>query len=275
MITQDDVWNGDEGRHWAVHHERYDEILRRFTPHLLEAADVAAGERVVDIGCGSGQTTCAVARATRHGLALGVDLSRPLLKEARRRAAYEDLANVHFEQGDAQVHPFAPEGYDLAMSRFGVMFFEAPAVAFVHIAGAVRPGGRLVFLCWQDAAHNGWFTTPVTALAAHVDVPEMSEDEPGPFSLADPRRIRKHLDGAGFIDVSIAPLAEPMRWGSDVDDVLDFIRNRGRMRDLLAGTDEITRRKALDSMRAALRPCQSTDGVFLGGTAWLVTAHRP
>ncbi|MGH3972910.1 MAG: class I SAM-dependent methyltransferase, partial [Pseudonocardiaceae bacterium] len=243
--------------------------------HLLEAADVSAGERVVDVGCGSGQTTCAVARAARHGLALGVDLSRPLLDEARRRAAHEGLTNAHFEQGDVQVHPFASAHYDAAMSRFGVMFFEAPTVAFANIAGAVRPGGRLVFLCWQDAAHNEWFTTPGTALAAHLDVPEMSGDEPGPFSLADPRRIREHLNGAGFIDVSIAPIAEPMRWGSDVDDVLDFIRNRGRMRDLLADTDEITMRKALDSMRAALRPYQSTDGVLLGGAAWLVTAHRP
>ncbi|MGH8921800.1 MAG: class I SAM-dependent methyltransferase, partial [Actinomycetes bacterium] len=105
MITQDNVWNGDEGRHWAVHHERYDEILRRFTPHLLEAAEVTEGGRVIDVGCGSGQTTCAVARAARSGLALGVDLSRALLDEARRRAAHEGLANVHFEQGDAQVHP--------------------------------------------------------------------------------------------------------------------------------------------------------------------------
>lgn len=272
---QAEAWNGDEGRHWVVHRERYDQILRRFTPRLFSAAEVAVDEQLVDIGCGSGETTCLGGRAARNGLALGVDLSGPLLDEARRRAVREGVGNAQFEQGDVQVYPFASASYDLAMSRFGMMFFKAPDVAFANIARAVRPGGRLAFLCWQDAARNEWFATPQAALAAHMDFPELSGDEPGPFSLADPHRIREHLDGAGFVDVSIAPVAEPMRLGSDVDDVVDFVRSRGRIGRLLADAGEITTRKALDSVRAALGPYQSTDGVLLGGTAWLVTAHRP
>ena len=126
---QADAWNGDEGRHWIQHRERYDQIMQRFTPHLFKAADVAAVEQVIDIGCGSGETTCLAARAAGHGLALGVDLSGPLLDEARCRAEHEGLTNARFEQGDVQVHPFPPAGYDLAISRFGVMFFEAPTVA--------------------------------------------------------------------------------------------------------------------------------------------------
>ncbi len=273
MSTQVEAWNGDEGRHWVVHRERYDQVLRRFTPHLLAAAGVAADQRVIDISCGSGETTCLAATSAPNGLALGVDLSGPLLEEARRRAAHEGLANAHFEQGDVQAYPFAPASYDVAMSRFGTMFFEAPAVAFADIACAVRPGGRLAFLCWQDAARNEWFTTSRAALAEHGDLPEMNEDEPGPFSLADPGRIREYLDGAGFVDVSIAAVAEPMRMGDDVDDVIDFIQDRVWVRERLADADEVTARMAIDSVRAALRPYQSTDGVVLAGAAWLVTAH--
>lgn len=272
---QAEAWNGDQGRHWIVHRERYDQMLRWFTPQLLNAADVAVDERLIDIGCGSGETTCLGARAARNGLALGVDLSDLLLDEARRRAAREGLNNAQFEQGDAQVHPFASASYDVAMSRFGIMFFKAPEVAFANIARAVRPGGRLAFLCWQDAARNEWFMTTQAALAAHMDFPELGADEPGPFSLADSDRIREHLDGAGFVDVSIAPVAEPMRLGSDIDDVTDFVRDRSRVSRLLADAGEIATRKALDSVRAALGPYQSTDGVVLGGAAWLVTAHRP
>lgn len=250
-------------------------MLRRFTPQLLNAADVAVDERLIDVGCGSGETTCLGARAARNGLALGVDLSGPLLDEARRRTVRAGLRNAQFEQGDAQVHPFASASYDVAMSRFGMMFFTAPEVAFVNIARAVRPGGRLAFLCWQDAARNEWFTTPQAALAAHIDFPELGADEPGPFSLADPDRIGERLSSAGFVDVSIVPVAEPMRLGSDIDDVTGFVRDRGRVGGPLADADEVATRKALDTVRAALRPYQSTDGVFLRGAAWLATAHRP
>lgn len=272
---QADAWNGDEGRHWVAHRRRYDAMLRRLTPHLLDAADVAAAEHVLDIGCGSGETTCAAARAARHGLALGVDLSGALLSEARRRAAQEGVDNVDFEQGDAQLHPFATERYDVVMSRFGVMFFDEPGAAFGNIARALRPDGRLALLCWRDISHNEWILTLGGALAAHVELPALDATGPGPFSLADPRRIRELLDGAGFADISVTAIAEPMRFGDDVDDVLGFVRDTALVRELLSDADEETTRKALDAVRAALTPHQSPDGVLLGGAAWLVTARRP
>ncbi len=270
---QADAWNGDDGRHWVTHRQRYDAMLRRLTSHLLDAADVIAGEQVLDIGCGSGETTFAAARAAGEGTVLGIDLSGPLLDEARRRAEHEGLHNAHFERSDAQVHPFPAAGYDVAMSRFGVMFFDDPAAAFANIARALRPGGRLALLCWQDAARNEWIVTMAAALAAHVDLPAMDGD--GPYSLADPHRIQDLLDGAGFVDVSIGPVAEPLRLGSDVDDVIDFVQDLRMVRKMLADADEITTCNVFDAVRAALAPHQSADGVALGGAAWLVTARRP
>lgn len=272
---QAEAWNGDEGRHWVAHRPRYDAMLRRLTPHLLDAGDVSAAERVLDIGCGSGETTCAAARAAQHGLALGVDLSVALLSEARRRAAQDGVDNVCFEQGDAQLHPFAAESHDLVMSRFGVMFFDDPGAAFVNIARALRPDGRLAFLCWRDISHNEWILTLGGALAAHVELPALDATGPGPFSLAEPRRIRELLDGSGFADVSVTAVTEPMRFGDDIDDVLDFVRDTALARELLSDADEATTRKAFEAIRAALAPHQSPEGVLLGGAAWLVTARRP
>ncbi|MPZ65986.1 MAG: methyltransferase domain-containing protein [Pseudonocardiaceae bacterium] len=271
---QADAWDGDDGRHWVTHRQRYDTMLRRLTPHLLDAAAVTAAERVLDIGCGSGETTCAVARAARHGLTLGVDLSGALLDEARDRAIHEGLHNVAFEQGDAQLHPFPAESHDVAMSRFGVMFFDDPTAAFANIARALRPGGRLAFLCWQDVGRNEWIATIGSALAAAVELPAMGGDGPGPFSLADPRSIRELLDDTGFVDASIAPLVEPMRFGEDVDDVIGFVRDISLVRTLLSDADEETTTKASDAMRTALAPHQSADGILLGGATWLVTANR-
>lgn len=271
---QADAWDGDDGQHWATHRRRYDTMLRRLTPHLLDAVAVTTSERVLDIGCGSGETTCAAARATRNGPALGVDLSNALLREARHRAAHEGLDNARFEQGDAQLHPFQAESFDVAMSRFGVMFFDDPTAAFANISRALRPGGRLAFLCWQDVGRNEWIATIGSALAAAVQLPAMGGDGPGPFSLADPHRIRELLDTAGFADVSIAPLVEPMRFGDDVDDVIAFIREFSLIRTLLSGADEATTTKASDALRTALTPHQFPDGVLLDGATWLVTANR-
>ncbi|MQA12725.1 MAG: methyltransferase domain-containing protein [Pseudonocardiaceae bacterium] len=270
---QADAWNGDDGRHWVAHRQRYDAMMRRLT-HLLDATAVSAGERVLDIGCGSGETSCAAARAAGDGTVLGVDLSGPMLGEARSRAEREGLDNAGFEHSDVQVHRFAAASYDVAMSRFGVMFFDDPAAAFANIARALRSDGRLAFLCWQDAGRNEWIVTMAGALAAHVALPAVDGDAPGPFSLADPDRIRELLVRAGFADVSITPVAEPMRLGSDLDDVMDFVRDMGLVRTLLADADEATTGKAFDAVRAALAPHHSADGVVLGSAAWLVTARR-
>jgi SAM-dependent methyltransferase len=269
------LWDGEEGAHWVRHQRRYEDLTGGFTAPLLDAAAVAEADRVLDIGCGSGQTTRLAAQQARQGRALGIDLSSAMLERGRADAADAGVTNVVFEQGDAQVHEFPARAFDVAISRFGVMFFDDPVAAFANVAAALVPGGRLAFMCWQDVPRNEWITVPAGAALAHVPMPDLgSPDSPGPFSLADAARIDQVLGAAGFSDVTTANVEAPMRPGDDADDAIAFFRDTELARTLLDQVDAETAELALDAMREALRSHEGPDGLWLGGAAWLVTAHR-
>jgi SAM-dependent methyltransferase len=271
------AWDGDEGLHWVEYQARYDKMAGGFTGPLLAAAAIAEADRVLDVGCGCGQTTRLAARTATRGTAVGVDLSGPMLARAREDAAGESLTNVAFEQGDAQVHRFPRHGFDVAMSRFGVMFFDDPVAAFSNLGDALRRGGRLAFLCWQDISHNEWIAVPASAALAHVPVPDDlggAADGAGPFSLSDPDRVGHVLASAGFGDVTTTAVEAPLWLGDDADDAVAFIRGTGMARGLLGSVDPATAQQALDAVATALRPYERADGLTLGGAAWLVTAHR-
>jgi SAM-dependent methyltransferase len=277
--AQAEAWNGDEGRYWVEHRDRHEAMQRRFTAHLLEAADIPEDGSVLDIGCGCGATTRAAANRAVQGQVLGVDLSGPMLEEARRLAAEEGLKRVRFEQADAQTYPFPGGAFDVVLSRFGVMFFADPQEAFANIARSLRPGGRLAFLCWRSVGENEFLTVPFGAIARHVPLPDLGgPEDPGPFSLADPDRIRQLLGGAGFRAITARPVSEPMWIGADVDDVVTYQLGTPMARSMLASVaDEETNQKmveAVDALREALARHQGPDGIELGGAAWLVTAER-
>ena len=169
-------------------------------------------ERVLDIGCGTGQVTRDAARQAPGGTALGVDLSARMIERARKRAAEEGLANAEFLQADAQAHPFG-ETFDVAVSRTGAMFFGDPVAGFVNIAAALRPGGRLVLLNWQGIPQNPWFGAFTDAVTDGRGMPPMPPDAPSPFAMADPERVRGMLLDAGFIGVEWQDLRAPMYFG--------------------------------------------------------------
>ena len=274
-VEQAQEWDGREGDHWVKHADRYDALSQRITPHLMEAAAVGTEDRVLDVGCGCGLTTRSAARAASGGSVLGIDLSAAMLQEAERRARAEGLTNVRFEQGDAQVHTFSPADFDLATSRFGVMFFEDPVVAFANIASAIRPGGRFVFVCWQDLARNDWIMVPAGAALSYVPFPDLGpEGAPGPFSLADADRTRAVLTDAGFKGVAINEITEQMFLGENAADATDFLQGTGMARLLFEGVDADTERKAIDAVRHALEAHEQPEGIWLGSAAWLVAAKR-
>ncbi|MCI2420737.1 class I SAM-dependent methyltransferase [Saccharopolyspora sp. K220] len=271
---QADAWNGYEGSHWAEHQDRYDAVNSGFNEHLLSAASIGERDRVLDIGCGSGQTTClAAARATR-GRAVGLDLSAPMLRRARETAAREGVGNVSFEQGDAQVHSFPDGWFDVAISRFGVMFFADPVAAFANIRRALRPGGRLAFVCLRDMNSND--LGPVLgALAEHLPALVPTDPhEPGPTSLADPARIREVLTDAEFSNVTAIPVEAPQVWGHDAADAADFLFEWGPIQAMRRDADPVATERAHAALIAAMRPHQQSDGVRLRGAAWQVTATR-
>lgn len=275
-IEQAEAWDGPEGEHWALHHERFDDAISPHHGALMTAAAFAPGERVLDIGCGNGLTSRDAARAVGpSGRVHGVDLSGPMLARAEQLAKEEGLDNVRFEKGDAQVHSFEPGAYDLVISRFGVMFFLDPVAAFSNIASALRPGGRLAILVWQSIAANEWVSAMRDALAVGRDLPVPPPGFPSPFALADTEFTRGVLTQAGFADVAFAESALPWRLGSDADDAYGFVTGLRVIKMLLEDLDGALEAQALDNLRATAAAHETPDGVFFGSASWIITANKP
>ena len=266
------AWDGDEGAYWADHADYFDRSVAAYHQRLLAAAAIGRTERVLDIGCGTGQTTRDAARAAPRGSALGVDLSARMLEVARRQAAVEGLANVEFEQADAQIHPFPTEGFEVAISRTGAMFFGDLTAAFTNISRALGPGGRLVLLAWQWLSANEWIREISGALAAGRDLPAPPPDAPGPFALSDPDRVRTVITTAGFTDIDLEGTEAGMWFGTDADDAHGFVL--GQTGWMLQGLDDTGRARAVDGLRATMAAHETDDGVVFGSAAWTISATR-
>jgi SAM-dependent methyltransferase len=268
------AWDGDEGEHWAANAERYEEGPQRFSAALFGALDLHDRSAVVDVGCGNGSLSLDIARVARSGSVLGVDLSSRMLDRARANAAAEGLDHVRFERTDAQVHPFEAGAYDLVVSSFGVMFFADPVAAFENLRRALAPNAAVAMLAWRDLERNEWLMKIRAALAVGRDLPVPPPDAPSPFSLADRDRTTGYLTAAGYTDVELTSLDEPMHIGSDAADAYAFVSRFGVTRGLTEDLDEATRKKALDRLRQTFEEHDSADGVHFAGSAWLITARN-
>jgi SAM-dependent methyltransferase len=274
-LEQFRAWDGGEGEHWTEHEDRYNAAAQRFDPHLFAAANVVTGERVLDFGCGCGLSTRQAAHLTPTGAVLGVDLSRRMIERARRRADEEGLDNVRFEQADAQTHRFQPDTYELAISRFGCMFFADPIAAFRNVCTALTPGGRLALLTWQPLEHNEWVHALRTALSVGRSLPRPPLTAPGPFGLSDPKHVRDVLDAGGFGDVAITSAEEQVSFGGDTSEALSFVRGLGLTRGLLHDLDDRSAQLALDRLHDLIKDHATTEGVAFSASAWVVTARKP
>lgn len=268
------IWDGEEGDDWALNEERYNAAVARFDAPLFEAADITLGDAVLDLGCGCGVTTREAARRARAGYALGVDLSARMLERAREGARREGIDNVEFVQADAQIHTFRAQSFDVVISRFGAMFFADRAGAFANIARALRGGGRLVLLGWQELGRNAWMTAIREALAQGRTLPQPVPGQPGPFGLGDADGVRRTLADAGFDSPTASAFTAPVWLGADADDATAFVGGMGMTRGLLADLDENASAVALDGLRASLARHATPNGVLLEGAAWVITAQR-
>jgi SAM-dependent methyltransferase len=255
----------------------FDDEIRPHNERFRAAARIGPGDRVLDVGCGTGQSTRDAARAARSGSALGVDLSAPALEHARRLSDQEGLRNVSYQQADAQVHPFPAEHFDIGISRFGVMFFADPVAAFGNIGRALRPGARLVLLVWQDRGRNEWTSAIGQSLTAGTGGPASPAPRasgPDPFSLGDPPTAESILAASGFDEVAFTDVQEPVYYGADRAIALDFVLGLRLTQDLLAGLDGPAAERALERLRATLADHDTGRGVFFGSRAWIITARR-
>jgi ubiquinone/menaquinone biosynthesis C-methylase UbiE len=244
----------------------YDAELRRYHQRLLAAMDVGPDDHVLDIGCGSGLTTRDAARRATSGSAVGVDISARMVATARRLSDQDGLGNIHFEQADAQVHPFPAERFSLGISRFGTMFFTDPDVAFTNIARALRPGARLVQLVWQDGKHQEWAAVFRDALGDRRTPPAAGTA----FSLADPADAERLLTAAGFIDVQVTDVREPVYYGPDPEAAYNAIRSLGMTQDLDPAQTEHAHQRLLDILAAH----HTADGIWFDSRAWIISAQR-
>jgi len=252
----------------------YDAELRRHNEVLRRALDVQLDDHVLDIGCGTGQTTRQAARTAQAGSALGVDISATAIERARGLARAEGLRNVTFDLANAQVHRFPHARFDLAISRFGTMFFDDPGAAFANIGRALRPAGRLVMMVWQAHERNEWDVTIHQSLAAAGEPVAIPSGGPDPFSLADPPAVRELLEAAGFADVAFTDVHEPVYYGPDVTAALDWVHSFACTSEVLKRVDPAAAARAAGRLREALAAHLSDDGVWFDSRAWIVTAHR-
>jgi SAM-dependent methyltransferase len=264
-------WDGEEGDDWTTYAEQFDASGRHMWPAFTSKVPVGATDELLDIGCGTGKSTCALAQ-TAEG-ALGVDLSTRMLEYARQRAASQGLTNVEFAKGDAQVHDFAPLAYDIGISIFGAMFFADPVAAFANIRTALRPGARLALLAWQPFERNEWIRMFWDSLLAGRDLSPPPAGAPGPFGLADPDDVHRVLGDAGFTDVDLTALDAPQWLGATVEDAWAFASAQGIVRGLTGALDDDTKRACLDRLHAAVAAHMTPDGVQVGAAEWLITAR--
>jgi SAM-dependent methyltransferase len=247
----------------------YDTEVRAHNERLRAATGVRAGDRVLDVGCGAGQSTRDAARAAAPGRVFGIDVSAPALERARRLTVAEGLDNVTYEQADAQVHRFEPERFDVAISRFGAMFFSDPVVAFRNIARALRPGGRLVLLVWQRREDNEWAVAIDDALGGPTP-----HESPDPFSLGDHAVAERILERVGFDRIAFEDVDEPVFYGADTAEALEWVRGFTDVSATLARLDPADRDHALERLRDTLAAHHSADGgVLFDSRAWLITAR--
>ncbi|MFV2031604.1 MAG: class I SAM-dependent methyltransferase [Gammaproteobacteria bacterium] len=274
-----EYWNGKGGEKWVKFQNRLDASLLPFGHEAMNAAAINRGERVLDIGCGCGDTSYEIAQKTGPGgYVEGVDISDVILNQARSRTASAAQSNINFKNADAQCHPFDPKVFDLVYSRFGVMFFDDPTVAFGNIRRALKPGGRIVFICWQPLNANQWVSLPLDVAANHMALPPPPEpDDPGPFSFGDLKRLERILVDSGFVDSSIKPFSTGFKVGPDLDEAVSFLTVMGPASAVIdePEVDDMTRSKIIEELRDTLAPYETTPGVELGAATWIVTASNP
>lgn len=269
------VWNEVAGPKWVAMQRQLDAQLESLGEAAMARLAWRAGDRVLDVGCGAGATTLALARRVAPGEVVGVDVSEPLVALARRRAAGAD--NLRFELGDAQTMRFAAP-FDAVYSRFGVMFFSDPVAAFTNLRAALRPGGRLGFVCWRAMDANPWVSEPLAAARSLLPEvpPPTPPGAPGPFAFADGARLRTILADAGFVDLEVRAHDEDMALGGEgIEAAVRSVTQIGPLGAALNGASEALREQAKAAVRAMFQGHLGPRGVTFAAGVWLVTARAP
>jgi SAM-dependent methyltransferase len=271
---QEKLWNGVAGRAWVEAQELLDRLFKPFEGLLVEAVSAGSASRVLDVGCGTGGTTLAVARRLgANGRCIGIDISDPMLAAARARAEREGTP-ASFIRANAQTHAFEPASFDMIISRFGVMFFDYPVRAFANLRCAARDDATLRFITWRSAAENPFMTAAERAAAPLLaNLPVRRPDGPGQFAFADQRRVSRILEESGWTGVDIRPI--DVACTLPETELVSNVSRLGPLGRILHETDEQTRKQILEAVRAAFDPYVHGSEVRFTAACWMVSARAP
>ena len=266
------LWNGHAGQAWVEAQEMLDRLFAPIETMLVDAVRSAPAQHVLDIGCGTGATTRAIARLPGRK-SVGIDISEPMLALARREAEWEGLP-ADFIQGDAQDHAFEPGQFDLIVSRFGVMFFDDPVRAFVNLRRAARPGAGLRLFTWRGPDENPFMITAERAAAPFLpDFPARRPDEPGQFGFADRERVRRILEQSGWGAIEIAPV--DFACAMPVSALERYFTQLGPLGRVLGSLDDGLRSRIIAEVRTAFEPFVHGDEVRFTAACWSIGARAP
>lgn len=270
---QAEAWNGSTGTKWVRYQDRLDRMLRPFCDALLDVAAIRAGETILDVGCGCGATTLEAAKRNGPaGVTLGIDLSAPMTARAKERAAALGLT-AQFQVADASAHDFGATKFDLLMSRFGVMFFDAPVPAFANLHRALAPNARMAFICWRPLVENAWLSAPMRVARPLMPPLEPAiPNAPGPFAFADKDRVGGLLADAGFRNISFTPFDAPLVLGQDLDEALEQALEIGPLSRLIVDQPKELQQRVSAAVREELAKHLTPTGVTLNGATWIVQA---
>jgi len=272
-------WNETAGPKWVALQQVLDAQIRPLGLRAMERGRIAAGDRVLDVGCGCGDTSLELARRVGpSGSVLGIDISAPMLEQARRSAQAAGLANARFENADAQTAALPRGACDVLFSRFGVMFFIDPPAAFANLRTALKPGARLAFVCWRAITENPWMFVPFAAVVQILPLSAPPQPgAPGPFAFADAERVGGILTQAGFADVAFEQTDEMLTVGGSVglDQSVEFLLQMGPTATAVRDAAPELRQRVFEAVREAVRPYHGPEGVRMASSAWIVTARNP
>lgn len=275
--AQIEYWNNVVGDRWTARLDRQDKMLAPLGEAAMAAADIGAGQRVIDIGCGCATTTLELAqRVGPTGHVLAIDVSTPMLELAHQRIADAGLRNIAIENQDAAAFAFAPQSFDRAYSRFGVMFFADPVVAFTNIRSGLVSGGRLAFVCWQPLDRNPWMMNTIEVAGRYLERPAPPPpNAPGPFAFRDAARVHEILSAAGFVNIQTVAHDEALAFEADVPATLDTLVQQGPMSEAIEAAPAAVREQIRADLAAVTERYLTDDGVRIDSASWIVSADAP
>ena len=276
--SQEQYWSTDGGEIWLKNLKHFESMIEPIGQVLIQIAMSQAGSNVIDIGCGGGATTLKLAELIGDtGSVIGLDISKSLIAECRQRAEQLRLLNVEFICGDAATVVFPDQWADLALSRFGVMFFEEPIMAFMNIGNSLKKNGSIIFSCWGPIDENPWMNELLKILSDYTDLPKPEPGTPGPFAFAQPDYITTVIGSAGYSNIEIIPWSGNLLIGSPGMDTVETVKFLLRSSALVQNLKEAlvdVQQDIFDRLVKKLDTYYKINGVYMPAKAWIVSARR-